>query len=126
MANNNTNIAALNGLEEHGFGNRTYFDASLFSNERIDAIREIIRIYLYPIKNVSYMEHAHSYRLKHIIEQYAYATNHPLLGNYITNGECIYAMYLEGYKVKQANDEKNAYFNVSKRSVEELLRRIND
>ena len=68
------------------------------------------------------MEHAHSYRLKHIIERYAYATNHPLLGNYITNGECIYAMYLEGYKVRRAGDGKNAHFNVSKRSVEDLLR----
>ena len=126
MTNINTDIAALNGLEEHGFGSRTNFDASLFSNERINSIREIIRQYLYPIKNVFCIGHARSYTLKHIIERYAYVTSHPLLGNYVTNGECIYAMYLEGYKVKRANDGKNAYFNVSKRSVEELLRQIND
>ena len=120
---NNENV--LGGLRKHGYTDKIGFVESEFSKDRIDAIREIIKAHLIPIKNVSYCYGARSYVLKHIIERFAFLTNNAILGNYITNGECIYAMFLEGYSVKRDSEGKNARFNVSKKSVE-LLKSLID
>jgi len=122
MANNKENNKnnVLCGLRKHGYTDKNGFIESVFSKDRIDAVREIIKTHLIPIKNVSYHYGARSYVLKHVIERFAYHNNNTILGNYITNGECIYAMYLEGYTVKRDSDGKNARFNVSKRSVDAL------
>lgn len=110
----------LNGLHHDGFTNNDLFDASVFDQKRIDAIREIVRTHLLPLKAISHYETAYSYTLKHTIERYVYVTGNKILGNYITNGECIYAMHQEGYLIEKEARGKNAYFNVSKKSVEVL------
>jgi len=117
-------IEALSGLTQSGFTGKVGFNPSAFKKERIDAIRAIIREHLRPIKNISPYYAGRSYTLKHKIEEYASRINNPILGNYITNGECIYAMYLEGYKVKHDPEGKNALFNVSKKSFDEFLELI--
>ena len=114
------NNTVLSGLQEHGFSGKAGFDKSIFSVTRIDAIRFIIRTHLVTIKHISTSSSAYSYSLKHLIERYAYVTQEPILGNYVKNGECIYAMYLEGFMVKPEADGKNAYFNVSQKSVDVL------
>lgn len=119
------NIEVLTGLREHGFTSKVGFDPSIFKTERIEAIRTIIREHLIPIKRISAYEAGRSYVLKHKFEDYAFRTGDPVLGNYVTNGECIYAMYLEGYMVKREPDGQNAFFNVSKKSFEEFRELVN-
>ena len=118
-------IEVLTGLREHGFTSKIGFDPSIFKTERIDAIRTIIREHLTPIKRISAYEAGRSYTLKHKFEDYASRTGNAVLGNYVTNGECIYAMYLEGYMVKREKDGQSAYFNVSKKSFEKFRELIN-
>lgn len=118
LQNNETDN--LNGLHPNGFTSNDAFNESEFNQKRIDAIRDIIRTHLIPLKAVSNCDTACSYSLKHTIERYAYVTGNAILGNYITNGECIYAMYQEGYIFEKEPHGQNAYFNVSKKSVEVL------
>lgn len=99
----------LLGLELHGFGGKTKFNASIFNKDTIAKIRLVIQKYYSPIKKIN--EQRSSYGLKHDIEKY--------LDAYITNGELIYAMDLEGYKVKNT-DNKNACFNISEKGVKAL------
>ena len=115
------NIEVLSGLNENGFSYKAGFNPAIFREDRIEAIRAIIREHLKPIKRISPYYAGRSYTLKHKFEDYASRTNNTILGNYISNGECIYAMFLEGYMVKRDPDGKNAIFNVSKKSFDSFL-----
>lgn len=115
------NIRVLSGLNEDGFTYKKDFNPAIFKEDRIEAIRVIIREHLQPIKRISPYYAGRSYTLKHKFEEYASKTNNATLGNYVSNGECIYAMFLEGYMVKRDPDEKNALFNVSKKSFDSFL-----
>lgn len=95
------------------------FDPKSFKQERIDKIREIIRWFLTKTKNINYKSST-SYGLKHEIEDCCYAKGHPL-NEYVSNGECIYAMILEGFDVQRPDGSMNCYFNLSLKS-ENLLR----
>lgn len=117
---NNENI--LDGLTVNGYSGRKEFNSEVFDNNRIEEIRMLIRTHLLPTKNISSSGSAYSYHLKHILERYSFYTNNQVVGNYISNGECIYAMFLEGYSIKPENDGLNAYFNVSERSVDVLTK----
>ena len=111
----------LFGLELDGFNPKSsIFNPSVFNEDRIDAIRYIIANFFDKTKIAKNQTESRSYWLKHRVEEYAQRVCDPVLRNYITNGELIYAMFLEGFTVKKV-DEKNAYFNVSKRSVNRLL-----
>lgn len=115
-------ISVLAGLELSGFSPKlNTFDPSVFNKDRIDAIRYIIASFFDKTKRVKDKSESRSYWLKHRVEEYAQRVYDPVLGNYITNGELIYAMLLEGFKVKKVED-KNALFNVSKRSINRLLK----
>lgn len=101
----------LHGLELYGFGGESKFTPSIFDKTQITNIRAVIKQYYSQIKILN--DRHTSYGLKHDIESY--------LGtdSYITNGELIYAMYLEGYKVKNI-DNNNACFNVGEKGVKAL------
>ena len=60
------------------------------------------------IRIVNLNKNSTSYGWKHVAERYA--------KSYISNGAFIHAAMLEGFKVKQIEDSKNAYLNISKRS----------
>ena len=116
------NLEVLSGLNRSGFSNKIGFNPSQFNQERIDAIRSIIRAHLSPIKNISPYYAGRSYTLKHKIENYASKTNNPVLGNYVSNGECIYAFFLEGYNIKREGNGPNANFNISKKSFDAFVK----
>lgn len=119
-----TDRTILYGLTQEGFTDGPRFDASIFSEERINAIREIIRHFLYPSKQINILQSPQSYPLKHILEDYAATMRDSVLGNYVSNGECIYAMFCEGYSIKRINKGLNARFNVSGKSVSALKKQI--
>lgn len=103
MENNNN----LNGLDRYGFNNDLKdSDLSIFSNNlTIDLIRQEIAKYLRKTKTIN--NDCSSYRLKAVFEDY--------LNIYVTNGELIFAMNSEGYKIKR--DGINGYFNVDRLSI---------
>ncbi len=76
-----------------------------FTNEdfaRIEKIRTFIKKTMEP--SIGFSESSTSYGLKHDCER--------AIGEYVSNGELIYAMYLEGYRIKQAFvNNPNARFN---------------
>lgn len=119
-----TDRTILSGLTQEGFTDGPGFDASIFSEERINAIREIIRQFLYPSKQINNLQSPQSYPLKHILEDYAATKRDSVLGNSVSNGECIYAMFCEGYSIKRINNGLNACFNVSGKSVSDLQKQI--
>lgn len=103
-------------LDMWGLQGKTEFDPAIFENDRIEVIRSIIKANYVPIKSI--MRHRSSYGLKHDVEKRQEAV---AIGNYVSNGELIYAMHLEGYQLVSTYDgSPNAYFNVSYKSVREL------
>lgn len=103
-------------LDMYGLRGKTEFCPTIFDNNRIEVIRSIIKANYVPIKSI--MRHRSSYGLKHDIEKRKEAE---CIGNYLSNGELIYAMHLEGYNLIPTYDgSPNAYFNVSYKSVREL------
>jgi len=93
----------LIGLSLNGFSNgKEKFNPKIFSeNKKIKNLRTEIRKYFRKTK--SFNMKASSYGLKHDFEKH--------IGEYVANGELIYAMYLEGYKIKR--DDINCHFNIS-------------
>ena len=102
----------LEGLYYTGYeiavvGNKPWTE---FNSERIEKIREIIKENLEKRKTerVNLLGYG-SYSLKHAVEKDENARG--ILKCYVSNGELIYAMILEGYNVKR--EGRNAYFNVT-------------
>lgn len=106
----------LIGLGINGYAEGTDFDPNVFNEARINAIRYIIRCKLEKRKTINH-DVGTSYGLKHRIEEHKWAQCAPLNG-YVSNGECIYAMVLEGYDVYRSG--VNAKFNVTTKSFESL------
>ena len=94
---------------------------SEFDPERIERIRKIIRAFLYARKSINRQAEG-SYKLKHAVEHYDYVVNGGLKG-YVSNGEFIYAMILEGFQVER--DGRNAYFNITSKETEEFCKFAN-
>lgn len=76
------------------------------SGDMVEAAREWIRRHYLPRKTLN--RHAGSYRIKHVIEKDV---------GYVSNGACIAAMILEGYRVGTPGEDwgPNCCFNVSMR-----------
>lgn len=106
----------LRGLTYMGYKGRRDFNPKEFDIERVESIRGIIRGRLEKRKTINHNVGT-SYGLKHRLENHAMATDAPLSG-YVSNGECIYAMILEGYDVYKC--PPNAKFNVTTKSFESL------
>lgn len=105
----------LRGLKDEGFTESTSdFKESTFRNtEKINKIREVIKLYFHKTKSIN--KDNSSYGLKHILE------NH--FDFYVSNGELIYAMYLEDYTIERKN--VNCHFNIGKDGIR-LLKKSND
>lgn len=103
----------LKGLDSSGFQNFvTEFNSDIFKeNKTIDLLRPAIRKYLTKTKAI--YRGSSSYGIKHMAERH--------LGTYVSNGELIYAMHLEGFKI--VRDGINCYFNVSQSDLR-LLRNV--
>lgn len=81
--------------------------------DSLDNIRNLIRDHLGKQKTIN--TQTSSYGLKHIIEN-------KILEGYISNGELIASMILEGYEYKKGmKTPLNAYFNLSQGSIEPFL-----
>lgn len=106
----------LDGLGINGYGDSKGFNPAVFNETRIDAIRYIISGRLVKRKTINH-DVGTSYGLKHRIEEHKLAQRAPLNG-YVSNGECIYAMILEGFDVYRSG--VNAKFNVTSKSFESL------
>lgn len=108
----------LKGLTYIGYKGNGDFNPKEFNIERIEAIRGIIRGRLERRKTINHNVGT-SYGLKHRFEKHDLAMGKPLDG-YVSNGECIYAMILEGFDVYKC--PPNAKFNVTTKSFELLWR----
>src|SRR5665648_753522 len=97
----------LKGLDSSGFQNFVKeFNSDIFKeNKTIDLLRPAIRKYFTKAKAI--YRGSSSYGIKHVTERH--------LGTYVSNGEMIYAMHLEGFKI--ARDGINCYFNVSQSDI---------
>ena len=108
----------LRGLTYIGYEKGAVFSKLEFREDHIEAIIDIIRSRFE--KRATINKNApSSYRLKHCVESQVEAKQEPLNG-YVSNGELIYAMILEGYDVEI--DGKDAYFNLVEKSAQRLPR----
>lgn len=100
----------LTGLRRNGFQNgNEEFDPSVFADSKvIDTLRFEIRKYF--SKTKTFYRNSSSYGLKHIAEDH--------IGTYVSNGEFIYAMHLEGFRISR--ETINCYFNISKQDVDSV------
>lgn len=104
----------LQGLTYIGYSG-IGFNQSEFKQERIEEIRKIIRARLVKRKTINLLGYG-SYKLKHACEKDEMARG--LLKCYVSNGEFIYAMILEGFQVAKCG--VNAHFNVTMKSAEDF------
>jgi len=96
------NVNDLSGLTKKGFeSNIKQFDPAIFESCKvIDLICPVINKYF--IKTKTICTASSSYGIKHMVQKY--------LGQYVSNGELIYAMNKEGYLIKR--NDINCYFNI--------------
>ncbi len=85
-------------------------EKSPFDLDHINRIREAIRAFFTKTPRVQKRHYAFSYSLKHLVEGY--------LGTYISNGDLIYAMILEGYRFERKRI--NCYFNLDEKGVKAM------
>ena len=106
-------------LGKTGFEDSAHFSTNIFDNDALSQVRMVIRDNLTRTKTIRNLEYTQSYPIKHKIEKYLKSIGVQLP---IWNGLLIYAMYLEGYKVRRVGTTSlNAYFNVSTVSVRKLM-----
>jgi hypothetical protein len=100
----------LKGLQLNGFDNEleSFDDTPFLNNKTVELIRPFLTDNLSKTKTIN-KSHS-SYGLKHIVEK--------KIGKYVTNGELIYAMYLEGFDIKRQNI--NCYFNIKTSEVKNI------
>lgn len=113
----------LRGLTTGGFNGNASLNMKDFNLLELKAARDMIACKLSPIKTINLS--STSYGLKHLVEHaLRIETNGEI--NYVSNGTLILAMYDAGYRIKKKESSSpNCYFNVSKKSVENLTKFIN-
>ncbi len=96
----------LSGLVKNGFENiNGNFDPMIFADSKvIDVLRVEIRKYFSKADRIGNYS---SYSLKHKAERH--------IGTYVSNGEFIYAMNLEGFEISR--DSINCHFNIKDSDV---------
>jgi len=104
--NENLTCLTLNGYEP-GIA----FDETQFEQARIEEIRSVLRKWFRKMKNINLKRS--SYSLKHAMERYLGRERvwEGAVDGYVSNGELIYAMVLEGFDVRR--EGINAFFNIS-------------
>ena len=102
----------LSGLTLNGYEDGREFDKTKFDLDRIEEIRAVVRKWLRKTGGIN--QHVSSYALKHTLERYMGRERLwvGVVNGYVSNGEMIFAMILEGFDVVQ--DGANAWFNISK------------
>lgn len=105
-------INNLKGLNKSGFQNENNeSENNIFEdNETVELLRPIIKKYFSKAKGICRV--SSSYGLKHTFERH--------LGTYVANGELIYAMHLEGFKLSR--DTINCFFNIKASDIKILAR----
>lgn len=100
----------LKGLKLNGFDSEheSFDETPFFNNKTVDLIRPFLSDNLSKTKTIN-KSHS-SYGLKHIVEN--------KIGQYVTNGELIYAMFLEGFEIKRHNI--NCFFNIKTSEVKKM------
>ncbi|PHR45992.1 MAG: hypothetical protein COA32_12165 [Fluviicola sp.] len=104
------NKSILNGLKLNGFDDELQsFDESPFlNNKTVKLIRSFLSENFSKSKSIN--KTYSSYGLKHIVEY--------KIGEYISNGELIYSMFMEGFDLKRHNI--NCYFNIKTSEVKKF------
>lgn len=104
----NENLA---GLTLNGYEDGIVFDENRFDAARIEEIRAVVRKWFRKMQNIN-LRHS-SYSLKHSMERYLGRERlwDGAVDGYVSNGEMIYAMILEGFDVRR--ERINAFFNIS-------------
>lgn len=102
----------LAGLTLRGYEEGAEFDETLFDVTRIDELRSVVRQWFRKTSGINL--HVSSYSLKHAMERYLGRERlwDGVIDGYVSNGEMIYAMVLEGFTV--ARNEVDVWFNISK------------
>lgn len=113
----------LRGLTTGGFNGNTPLNIKNFNQVELKAARDMIACKFSPIQ--TFNQSSTSYGLKHLVEHaLKIETNGEI--NYVSNGTLILAMYDAGYRIKRKEEASpNCYFNVSKKSVDNLSKFIN-
>lgn len=97
------------GLRIDGYHPGKGFDDEAFDDDRIEVLTSICRRHFKKSKGVNHA--ISSYGMKHRLEQFGKLFRREYLGDYVSNGELIYAMLEAGFRAERC--EPNAYFNVS-------------
>lgn len=108
------------GLRKNGYTNAEGFDEEEFDDDRITEIQHICEAYFKNAKSYNY--NFSSYQMKHRMEMMTKLFYKEELGDYVSNGELIYAMLEAGFKVKR--NGLNAYFNVTTSSYKRFCQFI--
>lgn len=114
----------LRGLTPGGFnGGDNSLNVKDFNDLELQATRDIIACYLHPIGRIN--TSSTSYGLKHLIERALHIETQGVI-NYVNNGSVILAMYDAGFRIKRLKDgSPNCYFDVSRKSINNLNKYVN-
>lgn len=104
----------MNGFDWYDVRRDETHSGNRLDLELLPEIQRVIVDHLFPIQTMN--KRYSSYTLKHLVENN--------LGQYISNGQLIMGMLMEGYEMVRQDRSPNAYFNVSHKAVNEL-RRVN-
>lgn len=110
----------LKHLTKSGYEPNVDFDENSFNQQRINELRKVIRKCFRHGRCLSMMDEANSYKMKHVMENYLgrKIQHDGCINGYVSNGELIYAMILEGFKVRR--NGRNCFFNVIPTDVRAL------
>lgn len=123
--------AIIESLDNFGFTGEDNFDKSNFNIESLTKVRCVIKDNLQPTKSFPKPEgYVRDKQLRNLVLTYL-STNDSKF--YVTTGLFIYAMYLEGYMIRQVSyrnkgrliKDKSVYFNVSLRSIRNFIKKYN-
>ncbi|WP_303241209.1 hypothetical protein [Phocaeicola plebeius] len=109
---------SLRGLINEGFIGTEPLCINEFNYLELNAVRDVILCYLRPITKINKNES--SYSLKHIVERILAKETNGVI-NYISNGTFILAMHSCEFHIWRTKGDKNCFFNVSDKSVRNLL-----
>ena len=114
----------LRGLTPGGFnGGDAPSNVKDFNALELQAARDMIACYLRHIERIN--TSSTSYGLKHLIERALHIDTQGAI-NYVSNGTLILAMYDAGFRIKRLKDgSPNCYFDVSKKSINNLNKYVN-
>lgn len=114
----------LRGLTPGGFnGGDAPLNVKDFNDLELKAARDMIACYLRPIERINTSSTSHELGL--LIESALDIATRGAI-NYVSNGTLILAMYDAEFRIKRLKDGSPiCYFNVSKKSINNLKKHVN-